>query len=107
MSHLDYFSADTVETWNTNSSTCDTPLVTIIPFPCQITVFQSPTNYFPYVSDFLLKTLLNKAKKSFEHINMLPEDSDEASLANIKMERQRLPEGPLKSWARGFCSLLC
>ena len=43
-SYLGQFAAQTIETWQANSSTENTPVAIKIMFPWQLTEFQSPTS---------------------------------------------------------------
>ena len=55
-SYLGQFTAQTIETWQANSSTGNTPTAIKTLFPWQLILFQSPPTLFQYVSDFQLET---------------------------------------------------
>ena len=52
---LSQFAAQTIETWQANSPTGNTPVAIKVLLPWQLTLFQSQPNLFQYVSDFQLE----------------------------------------------------
>ena len=61
---LGQFAMQTIETWEANSSTWNTPMAIKRFVPMQLSLFLSPPTWSQYVSDCQLENYLNEATNS-------------------------------------------
>ena len=69
--YLGQFAAQTIETWQVNSSTGNTSTTVKIMFPWQLTLFQFPPSWFQYASYIQFEKTLNETTNSSEDVYML------------------------------------
>ena len=71
LSYLDHFSAETSETWQTNSSSGDTPTAVIKLCYHGNSLFFSPHQFVFNISEFFSSVKLNPGKRSTKSIDIL------------------------------------